>query len=113
MSQFLYAIHDLKGSCYDRVFSCAHDSDAVRLFDQLVFSDGSPYRDYGEDFVLVVIGSFDPSSGSVLSVPVKQLTTVMERQVFFEALQRIRQAKVTNIVRDHELAQEVNHAVQD
>lgn len=112
MSQFLYAIHDLKGSCYDRVFSCSHDSDAVRLFDQLVFSPNSPYRDYGEDFVLVVIGSFDPSSGSVLSVPVKQLTTVMERQVFFEALNRVRQVKVENCVRDHEAVKEVDH-VQD
>ena len=102
MSQFLYAIKDLKGSCYDRVFSCSHDSDAIRLFDQLVFSPGSPYRDYGEDFVLALLGSFDPSSGSVISLPIKQLTTVMERQVFFEALQRIRQAKVDAAVCDHE-----------
>lgn len=112
MSQFVYSIYDLKGCCHDRVFCSVHDSDAVRLFDQLVFSQDSPYRNYCEDFVLCLIGSFDPSSGAIVSLPVKQLTTVMERQVFFEALQRIRQAKVDKTVCDHEVSNEVQN-VQD
>lgn len=112
MSQFVYSIYDLKGCCHDRVFCSVHDSDAVRLFDQLVFSEGSPYRNYGEDYVLCLIGSFDPSSGSLVSLPVKQLTTVMERQVYFEAYQRLRQARADQLVRDLKQPEEVQH-VQD
>ncbi|QCS36695.1 nonstructural protein [Capybara microvirus Cap3_SP_632] len=60
----LYCIRDLK-SGYDKVFTALNDAYANRDFSIAVKDENSIFNKFPQDFLLVKVGTFDTSNGSI------------------------------------------------
>ena len=109
----IFTIKDLKGNCYDTLFTAASVSDGVRLFDQLVFSQNSKIGNYCEDYAIVHLGSFCSSSATFNLVEPRVICTAEERKIQWDVIRKIRDQKVEReLAIQSEVENEIPNEVQ-
>lgn len=76
----LYAVYDKVGELYDTPFFARDDVFAKRRFIMMNDDEGTMLGDFGEDFELHRVGSFETYSGK-LEVPVKPIVIIEGDQI--------------------------------
>lgn len=64
MVHLKFAIHDSKASAYLPDWNAANAAVAIRLFQQGILTEGSPYYTNPGDYTLFEIGTYDQETGS-------------------------------------------------
>jgi hypothetical protein len=66
MSRVIVSLYDKRAACYDEnllVFN--HKAEAVRAIQSAARKENSRLNQYPEDFTLVLLGTYEPSSGKI------------------------------------------------
>lgn len=75
MIKMIYSIHDNKTGCFLDTFNDTHDESAKRAFTEACSDPKSRLNRFPNDFDLYRLGTFDTSSGRVLSADVPEKIT--------------------------------------
>ncbi len=73
MLMFLYAIYDIKASCFNAPFAQKTNAEAMRTFGDLVVDKTSRISSHPEDYELHLVGQFDSEGGNLLAADVQRL----------------------------------------
>lgn len=67
--QGLFCVYDSKVEGYLPPWSAVNRAVAIRQFESAVLDEGTEFHKHADDFSLWYVGSFDPNTGEVKSMP--------------------------------------------
>lgn len=70
-----YSVFDVKAAAYDSPFFFSTDAVAVRSFQEVVNTKGTPFNMYPGDFTLYHVGDFNEATGEMVGVQPRILCT--------------------------------------
>lgn len=84
----IFSVRDVKADAYGNLICCPTAGLATRAFADACASPQSPMAQYPSDYSMYELGSFDPSSGVVVGLPVPKFIASATEMI--KELKRVR-----------------------